>query len=118
MGVCAGRGWKTRRLAVSHAFHSALMEPMLEEFAGALDGITFGSPRIPVVSTVTGEPLTVVDAGYWVDQVRRPVRFADAVAFVAEAGVGTFVEVGPDAVLTPMVEQTVDDAVVVPVADR
>ncbi|MGV9856795.1 SDR family NAD(P)-dependent oxidoreductase [Streptomyces sp. NPDC003442] len=118
VGVCAGRGWKTRQLAVSHAFHSALMEPMLEEFAGALDGMTFGSPRIPVVSTVTGEPLTEVDVRYWVDQVRRPVRFADAVAFVAEAGVRTFLEVGPDAALTPMVEHTVDDASVVPASRR
>ncbi|MBD3005317.1 SDR family NAD(P)-dependent oxidoreductase, partial [Streptomyces sp. 5-10] len=118
VGVCAGRGWKTRRLGVSHAFHSALMEPMLEEFARALEGMRFGPPRIPVVSTVTGEPLSEVDAGYWVGQVRRPVRFADAVACVAEAGVRTFLEVGPDAALTPMVEQTVDDASVVPASRR
>ncbi|WP_344599081.1 SDR family NAD(P)-dependent oxidoreductase, partial [Streptomyces violaceusniger] len=118
VGVCAGRGWKTRRLGVSHAFHSALMEPMLEEFARALEGVRFGSPRIPVVSTVTGELLSEVDVRYWVGQVRRPVRFADAVAYVAEAGVRTFVEVGPDAALTSMVEQIVDDAVAVPAARR
>ncbi|MGW7657763.1 acyltransferase domain-containing protein, partial [Streptomyces tendae] len=118
VGVCAGRGWKSRRLAVSHAFHSALMEPMLEEFARALDGMRFGLPRIPVVSTVTGEPLTAVDARYWVDQVRRPVRFADAVAHVADAGVRTFLEVGPDAALTPMVEHTVDDGSVAPASRR
>ncbi|GAA2352040.1 type I polyketide synthase [Streptomyces violaceusniger] len=118
VGVCAGRGWKARRLGVSHAFHSALMEPMLEEFARALEGMRFGSPRIPVVSTVTGEPLSEVDVRYWVDQVRRPVRFADAVAYVAEAGVRTFVEVGPDAALTPMVEQTLDDATAVPTGRR
>ncbi|MBL1120606.1 SDR family NAD(P)-dependent oxidoreductase, partial [Streptomyces sp. 110] len=115
---CAGKGWKTRRLAVSHAFHSALMEPMLDDFAKALDGITFEAPQIPVVSTVTGEPLTEADARYWVDQVRRPVRFADAIAHLAGTRVRTFLEIGPDAALTPMVEQTAGEATAVAASRR
>ncbi|WP_275562768.1 type I polyketide synthase [Streptomyces sp. 5-6(2022)] len=103
-GACADRGWKTRGLAVSHAFHSALMEPMLDDFAEALGGITFDRPRIPIVSTVTAETLTEADAQYWVDQVRRPVRFADGVRWLKERGVGAFVEVGPGAVLAPLVD--------------
>ncbi|GDY49987.1 hypothetical protein SVIO_006100 [Streptomyces violaceusniger] len=103
-GACADRGWKTRGLAVSHAFHSALMEPMLDDFAEALGGITFDRPRIPIISTVTAETLTEADAQYWVDQVRRPVRFADGVRWLKERGVGAFVEVGPGAVLAPLVD--------------
>ncbi|WP_372462111.1 type I polyketide synthase [Streptomyces endocoffeicus] len=117
-GACADRGWKTRGLAVSHAFHSALMEPMLDDFARAVDGITFEPPRIPVISTVTGEPLTEADVQYWANQIRRPVRFADAITHLSEAGVGTFLEVGPDAALTLMVEHTVDDATVIPGSRR
>ncbi|MFF0457525.1 SDR family NAD(P)-dependent oxidoreductase [Nocardia africana] len=109
--VCAGRGWRTKRLRVSHAFHSALMEPMLDEFASAIEALAFGRPSVPLVSTVTGAK--VIDEmsvpSYWVRQVRDSVRFADAVAVMAELGVSRFAEVGPDAVLAPMVTQTLED---------
>ncbi|MEU1436866.1 SDR family NAD(P)-dependent oxidoreductase, partial [Streptomyces sp. NPDC005786] len=99
----AAAGRKTSRLAVSHAFHSALMEPMLEEFRGVAAGLSFAEPRIPVVSTVTGEPSEAwQSAEYWVDQVRKPVRFADALLSAEALGVRTFVEVGPDAVLSAL----------------
>ncbi|MEU6582384.1 type I polyketide synthase [Nocardia sp. NPDC046763] len=108
---CAEQGWRTHRLRVSHAFHSALMEPMLAEFASAIDGLTFARPSIPLVSTVTGARIRdeMSDPSYWVDQVRETVRFADAVTAMAGIGVSRFAEVGPDAVLTPMVAQTLDD---------
>ncbi|WP_281197816.1 acyltransferase domain-containing protein, partial [Nocardia pseudovaccinii] len=109
-------------MRVSHAFHSALMEPMLAEFASAIEGLTFGRPSIPLVSTVTGARITdeMSDPAYWVGQVRDTVRFADAVTAMADMGVSRFAEVGPDAVLTPMVAQTLDDeaAVVVALARR
>ncbi|MEQ0565334.1 SDR family NAD(P)-dependent oxidoreductase [Amycolatopsis sp. NEAU-NG30] len=98
----AGRFAKTKRLNTSHAFHSALMDPMLAEFAAAIDGLTTAEPVIPFVSTVEEAP-----GEYWVRQVREPVRFADAVAKAKEQGARTFVEIGPDAVLTPMVEDAV-----------
>ncbi|WP_433200632.1 SDR family NAD(P)-dependent oxidoreductase [Nocardia sp. CA-107356] len=109
--ACTERGWRTHRLRVSHAFHSVLMEPMLTEFASAIEGLAFGRPSIPLVSTVTGGQVAheMSDPSYWVGQVRDSVRFADAVTAMAGLGVSRFAEVGPDAVLTPMIAQTLDD---------
>ncbi|WP_343240262.1 type I polyketide synthase [Streptomyces sp. SID14515] len=101
----AGLGRKTKRLPVSHAFHSSLMEPMLAEFGRLAETLSFHRPRIPVISTLTGEAVPaerIADGQYWVDQVRGMVRFADAVRAMAEAGVSTFLEVGPDAVLSAL----------------
>ncbi|WP_433200629.1 type I polyketide synthase [Nocardia sp. CA-107356] len=108
--ACTERGWRTHRLRVSHAFHSVLMEPMLAEFASAIEGLAFGRPSVALVSTVTGGRVTdeMSDPSYWVGQVRETVRFADAVTAMAGLGVSRFAEVGPDAVLTPMVDQIVD----------
>ncbi|MGW4350522.1 SDR family NAD(P)-dependent oxidoreductase [Nocardia sp. NPDC004582] len=118
--TCADRGWRTHRLRVSHAFHSALMQPMLAEFASAIEGLTFTEPTIPLVSTVTGAIVTgeMSDPRYWVGQVRDTVRFADAVAAMLDSGVSRFAEIGPDAVLTPMVAQIAEGAVVLARRDR
>ncbi|MFE7134486.1 SDR family NAD(P)-dependent oxidoreductase [Streptomyces sp. NPDC057638] len=95
-------GVEGRRLEVSHAFHSPLMEPMLAEFRRVAEGLVFSPPTIPLVSTVTGERLSDEDAcspEYWVNQVRATVRFADA---VANLNVGTVLELGPGGVLTSL----------------
>ncbi|WP_213003913.1 type I polyketide synthase, partial [Winogradskya consettensis] len=116
------RGHRTKQLAVSHAFHSPLMEPMLARFGQVVRALTFVPARLPVVSTVTGTAGTAAtwsDPQYWIDQVRRPVRFADAVSTLAGQGVTTFVEIGPDAVLTAPARSVLDhgggDAAVVAV---
>ncbi|MGW4533253.1 SDR family NAD(P)-dependent oxidoreductase [Nocardia sp. NPDC004340] len=118
--TCVERGWRTHRLRVSHAFHSALMEPMLAEFASAIKGLTFAEPMIPLVSTVTGAVVTgeMTDPRYWVGQVRDTVRFADAVAAMVDSGVSRFAEIGPDAVLTPMVAQIAAGSVALVRRDR
>ncbi|WTH72699.1 SDR family NAD(P)-dependent oxidoreductase [Streptomyces sp. NBC_01238] len=115
---CAERGVRCTVLSVSHAFHSALMEPMLKEFAVVLDGLTFRPPGIPVVSDLTGavaEPGALQEPAYWLDQVRRPVRFADGVTALEAMGVTRYVELGPDGVLSAMAQETVSDAAFVSV---
>ncbi|SCL73313.1 type I polyketide synthase [Micromonospora peucetia] len=110
---CRERGWRVKELSVSHAFHSRLMEPMLDEFASVVAGLDWRVPRVPIVSNVTGavaEPLELVDPEYWVRHVRQAVRFADGVAALREQGVDTFLEVGPDATLTAMVAEIAGDA--------
>ncbi|MBA0052496.1 SDR family NAD(P)-dependent oxidoreductase [Streptomyces sp. AJS327] len=120
---CEGVGVKARRLRVSHAFHSVLMEPMLEEFGRVLEGVEFGVPRIPVVSNVTGGVVGAEElctASYWVRHVREAVRFAEGVEWLVGAGVSRFVELGPDAVLSGMGAECVegDGTLFVPVMRR
>ncbi|WP_449560137.1 SDR family NAD(P)-dependent oxidoreductase [Micromonospora reichwaldensis] len=99
------RGVRTRRLTVSHAFHSPLMEPMLAEFRTVLAGLAFAAPALPIVSNVTGalaDAEEIRTADYWVRHVRQAVRFADGVAALRAAGADTFLEIGPQSVLTAM----------------
>ena len=119
----AARGVRTRRLSVSHAFHSVLVEPMLGEFAEVAAGVEFSVPRLAVVSNVSGGLAggELCTPEYWVRHVREAVRFGDGVAAMAEAGVTRFVEVGPDATLTAMVRECLPEgsrAVCVPVLRR
>ncbi len=99
----AARFEKTKRLTVSHAFHSRLMEPMLGAFRAAIGGLTFNPPEIPVVTS--GD---VTSPDYWTAHVRDAVRFADAVRRLEADGVTRFVEIGPEAVLTAMGQECVE----------
>ncbi|MET9110883.1 beta-ketoacyl synthase N-terminal-like domain-containing protein, partial [Streptomyces zhihengii] len=104
----AERGVRTRRLRVSHAFHSPLMEPMLDEFRQVLAELTFRAPSVEWVSTVAGGG-DVATAEYWVRHARVEVRFADAVADLEGRGLTALVEIGPDATLTGMAGQALAD---------
>ncbi|MEV5839851.1 SDR family NAD(P)-dependent oxidoreductase [Nocardia sp. NPDC052112] len=107
--LLAERGRKTKRLAVSHAFHSPRMEPMLAEFEKVCAGLTYHKATIPIISTVTGEPVgddELRSPAYWVGQVRRPVRFMAAAQWLLGERVGVAWETGPGAALTTLMVQT------------
>jgi len=99
-------GIQARSLAVSHAFHSPLVEPILAAFAAAAERITFHPPRIPLVAGTTGRLAgdELAGSAYWVGQLRAPVRFADALATCRDHA-GALLEIGPGAGLTAVARQ-------------
>ncbi|MFJ8747523.1 SDR family NAD(P)-dependent oxidoreductase [Embleya sp. NPDC127516] len=113
-------GTSARLLEVDHAFHSPLMDPILAEFAASIGALPAGEMAIPVVSTRLGREATVEEltsVGHWVNHVREPVRFFDAVVCARAAGANVFLEVGPGSTLASITKETfagegVEDAVV------
>lgn len=104
-GHFARQGRRTRALDVSHAFHSHHMDGMLADFRAVAETVRFHPPRLPVVSSLTGElaePGQLERAEYWVQQARRPVRFADGIRTLRRQGVTVSVELGPAPVLSGM----------------
>lgn len=113
-----GQGRRVHRLAVSHAFHSALMEPMIAEFTAVAAELSVGLPTIPVISNVTGQLVAddFASADYWARHIRAVVRFGDSVRSAHCAGASRFIEVGPGGGLTSLIEASLADAQIVSVA--
>jgi acyl transferase domain-containing protein len=105
--LLSDEGVRVSRLRVSHAFHSAMVEPMLPEFENVVAGVSYRRPLLPVVSTVFGVVggEAFADPLYWVGHVRDTVRFAHGVDHLVDSGVTRFLEIGPDAVLSAMTRQ-------------
>ncbi len=117
-------GVRTKRLTVSHAFHSPRMEPMRAPFAAEIRDLDYSAPAVQIVCDLTGEvaaPGELEGADYWVRHVREAVRFADVVTTLERQGVTAYVELGPDGVLSAMTRDCLTDpdaAVVTPLLRR
>ncbi|WP_413206145.1 SDR family NAD(P)-dependent oxidoreductase [Rhodospirillum sp. A1_3_36] len=109
-----GQGSACRTLRTSHAFHSPLMEPMLDAFAQAAGRVNFGAPVIPLISNVTGAFATdeVTKVDYWCRHIRQPVLFQTGIESLAASGVTTFLEVGPKATLLGLAAACLDSDMV------
>jgi acyl transferase domain-containing protein/aryl carrier-like protein len=108
-GHWAARGVKTRRLVVSHAFHSAHMEPILGDFQAVAAGLTYRPPTIPVISNITGQPATgdqLTTPAYWAQHIRHAVHWAQTARTLHDQGTTTYLELGPDTTLTTLTQTT------------
>ncbi|MFD8982795.1 acyltransferase domain-containing protein [Streptomyces sp. NPDC059564] len=120
VGRLAEQDVKSKALRVSHAYHSPLMDPVLEEFRRTVEGLAFHRPAIGFVSGLTGGAVSaeVARPGYWADQLREAVRFHDAVRTLAGHGVTAVLELGPDALLTALARDSADGMALVPTLRR
>lgn len=110
-----------KKLNVSQAFHTPLMKPILDKFRQVLMEVTFNSPKIPIVSNVTGELMNKpFDDEYWIQHILAPVKFEQSLKYLSENFVDIFIECGPDKVLTGMANgiQTINNKTVLSSADR
>jgi acyl transferase domain-containing protein/surfactin synthase thioesterase subunit/acyl carrier protein len=104
----ANEGIQSQKLRVSHAFHSHMMDPILDEFEAAIAHLPVREPTMPLVSNVTGNTeVTTMDGAYWRSHIRQPVRFADGIRALLDSGHGLFIEVGPGHSLLSMAQQNV-----------
>ncbi|HLK62418.1 MAG TPA: amino acid adenylation domain-containing protein [Bryobacteraceae bacterium] len=108
----AAAGVRSKELRVSHAFHSQLMQPMLDEFRSVLRSVKFSAPECKLISNITGKPVgvEVTEADYWVRHVMAPVEFHGSVEELGASGIEVLLEIGPDAVLTEMGRQCLPQA--------
>ncbi|MFG2848771.1 SDR family NAD(P)-dependent oxidoreductase, partial [Kitasatospora sp. NPDC048296] len=106
------QGRKAKVLNTRHAFHSAHMNPILDEFRAVAETLTYHEPTIPIISTLTGELADqLTEPAYWARQLREAVRFHDALTTLHHHDVTTYLELGPDTTLTTLTRTTHPDAV-------
>lgn len=109
--VCAvfeQQGIATKILIVSHAFHSALMQPMLEDFYAIASMITYQKPQVPLISNVTGSPIEEISADYWCRQIVAPVQFQLGIQSLVQQNCKIFLEMGPAPVLLGMARNSIE----------
>ncbi|WP_394814039.1 type I polyketide synthase [Streptomyces litchfieldiae] len=116
-------GHRVKQLTVSHAFHSPHMDPVLEEFRAVAASLTYSPATIPVVSNVTGALATddqLTSPDYWTDHIRGAVRYHHGITTLHQLGATTYLELGPDATLTTLTEETLGgaEALVLPALHR
>ncbi|MBW4635672.1 MAG: GNAT family N-acetyltransferase [Iphinoe sp. HA4291-MV1] len=113
VSTLSASGVKTTPLQVSHAFHSPLMEPILDEFRQVVADITFSPPQIHLVSNVTGELATneISTPEYWCSHIRQPVKFYAGIEIINRAGYQVFLEIGPKPILLRMSRSCLPQAV-------
>jgi len=110
--VFTRRGIRTRRLTVANAFHSPFMDPILPAFRTAANSVTFQQPALPLVSNLTGQYATaeqLTDPETWVQHIRQPVHYTQAITTLTDNGVTHFLEIGPDTTLTTLTSQTLEE---------
>jgi acyl transferase domain-containing protein len=95
-------GHKVRPLKVSHAFHSALMDPMLDAFESVLSSMHFKHPDVTVISNITAQACDTFSAQYWRQHVRSAVNFTGSIKALTDQGRTVFLEIGPHPVLIGM----------------
>ena len=110
----AAEGVRTVQLNVSHAFHSPLVEPMIESFLAIARSVRFSEPQIDLISNVTGCLIgaEIANAAYWAEHVRAPVMFSSAVQTLANSNCQIFLEVGPHPTLLGMGADCLPDVTV------
>ncbi len=113
LGRLHDAGVNARRLNVSHAFHSPLMAPMLNDFEAVATGVRAQTPRLRLISNLTGRSATAAElsqAGYWRRHVQEPVQFAASMQTLEQLGITAFVEIGPGAALLGMGQRCLPDS--------
>jgi acyl transferase domain-containing protein/pimeloyl-ACP methyl ester carboxylesterase len=108
MPLLKSKGIAFKALDASHAFHSAMMDEVLDEFRKTIQDLPRHKPSLPIISTVTAQHLRDDEATslkYWVDQIRQPVNFMGAVQFASTQHDALFIEVGPRDALSRFVQQ-------------
>jgi acyl transferase domain-containing protein/NADPH:quinone reductase-like Zn-dependent oxidoreductase/acyl carrier protein len=104
-------GARVEPLTVSHAFHSPMMDPLLDEFEAAAAAVSYGAPQIALISNLTGEVAgpEIAAPGYWRRHLREPVQFEKGIQTLLRRGLRLFVEIGPSPTLAAMAQRLVDD---------